>query len=48
MKEQVGYAYAARLPDKGFAVLAIDHRNFGESGGEPRQFENPKLKVQEP
>lgn len=45
VKEQVGYAYAPRLADKGFAVLTIDHRNFGQSGGSPRQFEDPALKV---
>lgn len=47
VKEQVGYAYAPRLADQGFAVLTIDHRNFGESGGTPRQFENPALKVED-
>lgn len=47
VKEQVGYAYGPRLADQGFAVLMIDHRNFGESGGQPRQFENPALKVED-
>lgn len=47
VKEQVGYAYAARLAERGFAVLTIDHRNFGQSGGTPRQFENPALKVED-
>ena len=47
VKEQVGYAYAPRLADQGFAVLVFDHRNFGESGGEPRQFEDPATKVRD-
>jgi fermentation-respiration switch protein FrsA (DUF1100 family) len=47
VKEQVGYAYAPRLAAQGFAVLTIDHRNFGESGGEPREFESPALKVED-
>lgn len=47
VKEQVGYAYAPRLADRGFAVLAFDHRNFGASGGTPREFESPALKVQD-
>src|SRR5689334_14029798 len=29
--------YAEVLHDAGFAVLLYDHRNFGLSGGEPRQ-----------
>lgn len=45
VKEQVGYAYAPRLADAGYAVLTLDHRNFGQSGGTPRQFEDPATKV---
>ena len=29
--------FAGRFNDAGFAVLAFDHRCFGESGGRPRQ-----------
>jgi uncharacterized protein len=40
VKEQVTGGYAARLTELGFATLAFDHRNFGESGGVPRQHED--------
>lgn len=33
--------YALAFHEAGFAVLAYDHRNFGTSGGEPRQQINP-------
>jgi fermentation-respiration switch protein FrsA (DUF1100 family) len=45
VKEQATGAYADALARRGFAALAFDHRTFGESGGEPRQFENPEQKA---
>ncbi|WP_326841458.1 lysophospholipase [Streptomyces sp. NBC_01558] len=36
-KEPASDRFAARFSDAGFAVLAFDHRHFGESGGTPRQ-----------
>lgn len=39
VKEQVTGTYAAALAERGIAALAIDHRHYGESGGEPRQYE---------
>jgi len=47
VKEQASGAYAAALAERGFLALAFDHRTFGESGGEPRQFENPLAKVED-
>ena len=45
VKEQAPGAYAAALAKEGFAALAFDHRYFGESGGSPRQYENPEAKI---
>ncbi|MFI7386400.1 alpha/beta hydrolase [Streptomyces sp. NPDC049813] len=36
-KEPATDRFARRFNDAGFAVLAFDHRRFGESGGAPRQ-----------
>ncbi len=47
VKEQVTGVYANALAERGFAALAIDHRHYGESGGEPRQYENHHHKVQD-
>ncbi|WP_067692145.1 alpha/beta hydrolase [Nocardia jejuensis] len=47
VKEQASGAYARALAERGFAALAFDHRTFGESEGQPRQFENPIGKAQD-
>jgi uncharacterized protein len=47
VKEQATGAYAAALAERGFLAIAFDHRTFGESGGAPRQFENPFAKVED-
>lgn len=47
VKEQASGAYAKALAARGFASLAFDHRYFGESGGKPRQFENPFAKAED-
>lgn len=47
VKEQVTGNYARRLADHGYVSLAFDHRNFGESEGEPRQHEDPAGKLED-
>ena len=47
VKEQAAGAYAKAMAQRGFAALAFDHRYFGESGGQPRQFENPSAKIED-
>jgi fermentation-respiration switch protein FrsA (DUF1100 family) len=45
VKEQATGAYARALAERGFAAVAFDHRTFGESDGQPRQFEQPESKA---
>lgn len=47
VKEQMAGAYAEKLAEKGFISLAFDYRNFGESEGQPRQYEDPALKLKD-
>lgn len=45
VKEQVTGVYAEALARRGIAALSIDPRHFGESEGEPRQYENYNHKI---
>lgn len=47
VKEQMSATYAEAMADRGYAVLAFDFRNWGESGGNQRQLENPTNKTQD-
>ena len=47
VKEQVTGNYAIAMAERGYMTLSFDHRHFGESGGEPRQYEYPKRKVED-
>lgn len=44
IKEQMSGTYAQKMAENGFIGLAFDYQNYGESEGEPRQFENPETK----
>jgi fermentation-respiration switch protein FrsA (DUF1100 family) len=45
VRDQVVGTYADQLAEAGYVTLAFDHRNFGESGGSPRQHEDSQAKV---
>jgi fermentation-respiration switch protein FrsA (DUF1100 family) len=47
VKEQMGGIYAAEMAQRGIIGLAIDYRNYGESGGTIRQYEDPAAKVED-
>ena len=47
VKEQVTGGYAERLTAAGYATLCFDHRNFGASGGSPRQHEDAAGKLRD-
>jgi fermentation-respiration switch protein FrsA (DUF1100 family) len=47
VKEQVTGVYARALSERGIAALAIDHRHYGESEGQPRQYEYYQHKIED-
>ncbi|OEK07264.1 hypothetical protein BFP71_04980 [Roseivirga misakiensis] len=47
VKEQMSDTYAAKLAQQGFVALSFDFRNYGESEGEIRQYEDPELKLKD-
>lgn len=47
VKEQAPGTYAQAMAERGYAALAFDYRYFGESGGQPRQFENPQANIED-
>ena len=47
VKEQMPSNYAEAMADKGYAALVFDFRNWGESGGDNRYFENPANKTED-
>lgn len=47
VKEQVTGTYAEAMQERGFVALAIDHRHFGQSWGEPRQYEYYPDKIED-
>lgn len=47
VKEQMPDLYAVKLAEQGFVALTFDFRNYGESEGQPRNYEVPEMKAQD-
>lgn len=47
VKEQMPALYASLMARKGFAAFVFDFRGFGESEGEPRQYESFSKKIED-
>src|SRR5688572_13906538 len=47
VKEQMAGLYAQKLAQQGFVALAFDFRFYGESEGEPRNYESPENKIKD-
>lgn len=47
VKGQIGANYGSRMADRGFVTLVFDPSHQGQSGGEPRDLEDPATRVED-
>lgn len=47
VKEQIGATYAAKMAAQGFVAITFDPSYQGESGGSPRDLEDPATRVED-
>ena len=47
VKEQIGAFYGERMSERGFITLTFDPSYQGESGGDPRDLEDPAARVED-
>lgn len=47
VKEQIGAVWGGKMAERGFIALAYDPSYQGESGGEPRDLEDPAARVED-
>ncbi len=47
VKEQMSATYAQKLAKNGIIALTFDYSHFGESEGQPRQYEDPENKLRD-
>jgi fermentation-respiration switch protein FrsA (DUF1100 family) len=47
VKEQIGATYGSKMADRGYITLTFDPSHQGESGGQPRDLEDPAARVED-
>lgn len=47
VKEQIGAVYGQKMAERGFVTIAFDPSYQGESGGQPRDLEDPATRVED-